>query len=211
MKRTEAQQRADERRRIYPRPERGDGLCQCGCGQKTKIAGRTSARDGTFRGYPLTYLHGHHLKGRTPGRFVNTAGYVLVHAPNHPDAYKQKGYVLEHRLVMEDKLGRRLEPHINHQKTDNRSENLELVDRVSHGRKHGRPRGTPMTPEQRERHRAVMRQWWAERRAKAERAAFVDRTRAQAALVARDLERDLDLPPGVRIEWDDRDLLRGRG
>ena len=154
--------------RRYPRPER-DGLCQCGCGQKTKVPDRTSIRDGAFRGVPRKYLHGHHLKGETPGRFINTHGYVLVWAPDHPDAPKQKGYVLEHRLVMERTLGRHLTSaegvhHINHVKTDNRPENLELVNRVEHGKKHGRPRGIPMTPEQRERHRARMREWWASRR-----------------------------------------------
>jgi hypothetical protein len=57
-------------------------------------------------------------------------GYVLVLMPEHPDATKA-GYILEHRLVMEKMVGRRLRPeervhHRNHVKTDNRPENLEL-------------------------------------------------------------------------------------
>src|SRR5690242_12731080 len=86
------------------------GLCQCGCGQPTKIAPETSRRDGLVKGMPKKYLHGHHLRGRTPGSYINRPGYRLVWAPTHPDAYKQKGYVLEHRLVMEQVLGRRLTP-----------------------------------------------------------------------------------------------------
>jgi hypothetical protein len=91
--------------------------------------------------------------------------------PEHPNAYKQKGYVLEHRLVMELAIGRRLEPHegvhhINHDKQDNRPENLMLLDRRSHGAQHGRPAGIPVSDEHRAKLSAQMTRVWAERRAK---------------------------------------------
>lgn len=67
-------------------------------------------------------------------------GYILVRMPEHPFA-NINGYVKEHRLVMEKKLGRFLEPqeHIHHKngiKNDNRVENLELTDLVEHAKKH---------------------------------------------------------------------------
>lgn len=64
------------------------------------------------------------------GRY-KSQGYIMVYSPKHPYA-ANKNYVLEHRLVMEKKLGRYLKPservhHRNGIKDDNRPENLELI------------------------------------------------------------------------------------
>jgi hypothetical protein len=64
------------------------------------------------------------------GRTIDKDGYVLIKMPDHPYA-TNTGYVREHRLVMEQLLGRYLEPeevvhHKNGNKADNRIENLEL-------------------------------------------------------------------------------------
>lgn len=72
-------------------------------------------------------------KPRKP--FIYRSGYRYIKVHNHPDGGKQ-GYVAEHRLVMEQQLGRRLlrkevVHHINENKEDNRPENLELF--ASHG------------------------------------------------------------------------------
>jgi hypothetical protein len=76
---------------------------------------------------------------RWKGGRMNSNGYVMVLRPDHPHA-GVKGYVSEHRLVMEAHLGRRLNRsevvhHRNHDKTDNRIENLELfADNREHKR-----------------------------------------------------------------------------
>lgn len=57
------------------------------------------------------------------GRRIDKDGYVCVYKPEHPDARKS-GYVLEHRLVAEEALGRRLtRKEIVHHKDDNKQNN----------------------------------------------------------------------------------------
>lgn len=90
------------------------------------------------------YKKGHtpwHAKGwRYTQSRPNGSRYKEIHKPDHPNCTKA-GYVREHRLVMEEHLGRLLKPnevvhHKNHNTLDNHIDNLEVMDKVDHDRLH---------------------------------------------------------------------------
>jgi hypothetical protein len=93
-------------------------MCKCG-----EIKARTSK---TCNKCSKVYSRNNNWKG---GKTKHKKGYVQVRCTNHPNAVG--GYVFEHRLIMEDYLGRYLlkNENIHHKngvKDDNRIENLEL-------------------------------------------------------------------------------------
>lgn len=85
------------------------------------------------------WMKGNTHKKRGPKVIRHSAGYLWQWAPDHPGAHR--GRVLQHRLVMERMLGRRLVPgeevhHRNGKRDDNRPENLELTMSGEHQRHH---------------------------------------------------------------------------
>ena len=69
------------------------------------------------------------------GKQIAGKGYVRVYFPNHSKSYRNKVY--EHRLVIENYLGRELKNgeeihHVNGNKTDNRLSNLIVISRSEH-------------------------------------------------------------------------------
>lgn len=75
---------------------------------------------------------------------AHNKGYVLVYVPKHPNAHLD-GYVMFHTVLMERAIGRYLTDnevvhHINHNRKDNRLENLMLMDKREHMSMHAKER-----------------------------------------------------------------------
>jgi len=93
-------------------------------------------------GIPRSHSWGGKGKGeRKNGSKYLSHGYVIVILARDdffiPTARQKTGHILEHRLVMAKHLGRNLHPwevvhHINHDKSDNRIENLQMVSADKH-------------------------------------------------------------------------------
>ena len=82
-------------------------------------------------------MYGVSLRGEANGNWKGGKrkihdNYVLINKPEHPYC-DNDGCVLEHRLIMEDLIGRYLKPsevvhYLNGIDDDNRTQNLELLD-----------------------------------------------------------------------------------
>lgn len=76
------------------------------------------------------------------GKRMTSQGYIHIWNPGHHRSMKN-GYVPEHVLIAESKIGRRLFDnevvhHINGIKDDNRAENLEVMTEQEHKSLHGK-------------------------------------------------------------------------
>ena len=109
-------------------------LCQCSCGN-LKIAETSNLLNGhvqscgCLRSETAAARNGKNHPCWRGGRHITGYGYIKIRVPGH--LRSNNGYVSEHVVVMEEKLGRSLLPgenvhHINGVRTDNRPENLEL-------------------------------------------------------------------------------------
>ena len=81
-------------------------------------------------------------KNSAKDRTISSHGYVLLWMPEHHLA-DARGYVYEHRIVAENKIGRRLERgeivhHIDGNKQNNAPENIEIVHSIAHHRRQHR-------------------------------------------------------------------------
>ena len=105
---------------------------------KHPIAHTRAAKLGRFCSKPCQARWLARNRSTTTGKTKGPKGHILLHVPTHPNASK-RGYVMEHRLVMEQHLGRLLLPtevvhHKNGIPGDNRIENLEVMTKRQHDR-----------------------------------------------------------------------------
>jgi uncharacterized protein (DUF1330 family) len=125
--------------------------CACGCGktlterfyrdkgkmiQTRFIRGHNSNVKINFKQIGLTGEEHPSWRG---GTCKHSKGYILIWKKDHPYC-DVRGYVPEHRLIIEKNLGRYLTKeedvhHINGNKKDNRLENLELLSHGEHSRR----------------------------------------------------------------------------
>ena len=117
------------------------GYCQCGCGEKTRLANITNSRCGHIKGQPMRYIQGHYARVQGTGsnsanwrggKHLSGYGYIYIWKPNHPKT-NSRGYVLEHILIAEEVLGKPLPEgaivhHINENRSGNRKENLVICE-----------------------------------------------------------------------------------
>lgn len=140
---------SDEGRRLVPIKERNRTVGKYPKGAKCKMAdcGGRARKNYLCEAHYDQYLHGiidlegNVLRPIKPAResYVNNNGYRLIRV--HPDKKGSAAYVLEHRWVMEQELGRLLAPeesvhHKDGNKLNNSPENLELRTTRSHGEGH---------------------------------------------------------------------------
>jgi hypothetical protein len=107
-------------------------------GLETDISRSEAIKDGLRKAYP---------QGRSGSDHPNWKGgrrkqgeYIYAYTPDHPNATKS-GYVMEHRLVMEEVLGRYLESdeivhHVDGNKSNNDPDNLIAMKRGEHVTRH---------------------------------------------------------------------------
>ena len=91
---------------------------------------------------PATEFRGGQKPPNWKGGRIIQKGYINVWKPDHPNA-SLVGYILEHRLVMESKIGRLLKPneivhHIDGNRLNNDPTNLCLTTRGKHQMGYGR-------------------------------------------------------------------------
>jgi hypothetical protein len=97
-------------------------------------------------GFSVTTIarHCRDLPARPIGfKYVRTDGYVFVYVGKSHHLANESGYAFEHRIVAEEKLGRRLTDveivhHLDENPLNNNPDNLEVLDRAHHAHVHGK-------------------------------------------------------------------------
>lgn len=113
-------------------------MCACGCGELVKWNRHNNHWRKFLSGHNLQFVHskGEEHPSWQGGMYINPAGYRLVSAWWHP-RHDKDGYVAEHILIAEIKIGRILYDdevvhHIDKDKLNNAPENLMVMTNSEH-------------------------------------------------------------------------------
>ena len=111
---------------------------------REKVLGRVSPRKGIKLSNETKEKMSISKSGGIGKKSLNNKGYIRIYFPDHPKSDRW-GYILEHVLIMECFIGRRLHKneivhHKNGTKTDNRIINLQLMTRNEHMKLHKKER-----------------------------------------------------------------------
>ncbi len=137
-------------RRRYSRKQKEPKCCSVACFNKRlktqlwadsdyrkKLSDAHKGHPGYWTGKQRLDMRGNNSPSWKGGhKYIDEQGYVRVGLSKHENNGK-KGYIKEHRLVMENHLGRKLKSnevvhHINGKRDDNKIENLELFNQGKH-------------------------------------------------------------------------------
>lgn len=131
------------------------GVCQCGCGERTRVAKHTDRRAGQFKGQPLAFIVGHNFRAGKRGAESHNwkGGRSIAHGYSTVDGQ------YEHIAIAEQVLGRKLpqygkgDPrnlvvhHVDGDKKNNVKTNLLICTHAYHTALHHRLEQSAAWPE----------------------------------------------------------------
>lgn len=84
-------------------------LCECGCGEPTRLAPQTMRSRGWVAGEPLRFIHGHHARKHPHGWTETDRGFKtpcwIWNGYVSEDGYGRLGKIVAHRMVYEERVG----------------------------------------------------------------------------------------------------------